>query len=86
MNAHSFLPTPTTTPIFEGGNEICKKVNRGANFKNICMGNQKGEGRRNVKVIGSCDFFVFIFSLVAMMVLNFAFRKSSLEDFFQKNI
>ena len=58
----------------------------GANFKNICMGNQKGEGRGNVKVIASCDFFIFIFSLLAMMVINFAFRKSSLEEFFQKNI
>ena len=50
------------------------------------MGNQKGEGRGNVKVIGSCDFFIFVFSLLAMMVINFAFRKSSFEDFFQKNI
>ena len=48
------------------------------------MGNQKGEGRGNVKVMGSYDFFIFIFSLLAMMLTNTVFRKSNLEDFFFK--
>ena len=54
----------------------------GANFKKICLGNQKGKGRRNGKVIGSCDFFIFIFSLLGMAVTNAVFRKSSIEDLF----
>ena len=48
------------------------------------MGNQKGEGRGNAKVIGDCDFFIFIFSLLAMMVTNPVFRKSRLEIVFLK--
>ena len=54
----------------------------GANLKKIRMGNQKGEGRGNAKVIGDCDFFIFIFSLLAMMVTNPVFRKSRLEIVF----
>ena len=54
----------------------------GANLKKICMGNQKGEGRGNAKVIGDCDFFIFIFSVLAMMVTNPVFRKSRLEIVF----
>ena len=50
------------------------------------MGNQKGESRGNAKVIMSCDFFVFIFSLLAMMVTNTVFRKSNLEDLFLKKV
>ena len=46
------------------------------------MGHQKGEGRGNAKVIGDCDFFIFIFSLLAMMVTNPVFRKSRLEIVF----
>ena len=44
------------------------------------MGNQKGEGRGGANVTGRCSFFIFIFSLLAMMVTNTAFRKSSLEN------
>ena len=40
------------------------------------------EGRGNAKAIGSCDFFIFIFPLLAMMVTNTVLRKSSLEDLF----
>ena len=54
----------------------------GANLKKIRMGNQKGEGRGNAKVIGDCDFFIFIFSVLAMMVTNPVFRKSRLEIVF----
>ena len=54
----------------------------GANLKKIRMGNQKGECRGNAKVIGDCDFFIFIFSLLAMMVTNPVFRKSRLEIVF----
>ena len=50
------------------------------------MGNQKEKGRENAKVIGSCDFFIFIFSLLAMMVTNTVFRKSCLEYLFLKNV
>ena len=53
-----------------------------ANLKKIRMGNQKGEGRGNAKVIGDCDFFIFIFSVLAMMVTNLVFRKSRLEIVF----
>ena len=45
-------------------------------------GNTMEEGRGNAKVIGSCDFFIFIFPLLAMMVTNTVLRKSSLEDLF----
>ena len=44
------------------------------------MGNQKEEGRGNAKVIRRCDFFIFIFSLLAMMVTNTVFKNSSLEN------
>ena len=53
-----------------------------ANFKKICIRNQKRKGRGNVKVIGSCDFFIFVFSLLPMVVTNTVSRKSSLEDLF----
>ena len=46
------------------------------------MANQKGEGRRNEKIIGRCEFSNFIFSLLAMIVTNTVFRKSSLENLF----
>ena len=46
------------------------------------MGNQKGEDRRNAEVIRRCDFFIFVFSLLALIVTNTVFRKSSLEKFF----
>ena len=39
------------------------------------MGNQKGEGRGNTKAIESCDFFIFIFWLLALIVTNTVFRK-----------
>ena len=51
-------------------------------LKKIGMGNQKGEGRGNAKVIVRCDFFIFIFSLLAMMVTKTVLRKSSLENLF----
>ena len=37
------------------------------------MENQKREGRGNAKVIGRCDFFIFIFSLLAVTVTNTVF-------------
>ena len=56
MNTHSSLPPPSSTPLFEGENEISKKLGRGNNFlKKICMGNQKREDRRNAKFIGRSD-------------------------------
>ena len=71
MNTHSFLPPTSPTPVFRRGNEISKKLSRGSMFqKNICIENQMGEGRENAKVIGSCDFFILIFELLAMMVTN----------------
>ena len=59
-----------------------------ANVKKICMGNQKREGRENAKTKASCVFFffIFIFSLLAMMVTNTVVRKSSLEDLFLKKL
>ena len=33
MNAHSSLPPPSPTPVFEGGNEISKKLRRGEQIK-----------------------------------------------------
>ena len=48
------------------------------------MGNQKGGGRGNAKVIGRCNFIIFIFSLLALMVTNTNFRKSNLENLFKK--
>ena len=84
MGKHSFLQPLSTTPVVCRGNEIYEKLGRGggANFKKICIRNQKRKGRGNVKVIGSCDFFIFIFSLLPMVVTNTVSRKSSLEDLF----
>ena len=74
---HYPLPVP---PLF-----LKREMKLGrADYKKICIGNQKGEGRRNAKVIVSCDFFTFIFSLLTMMVTNTVFRKSNLEDLFLK--
>ena len=42
------------------------------------MGNQKGEGRGNAKTIESCDFFIFIFWLLALIVTNTVFRNIEL--------
>ena len=82
MNTHSSLPPPSPTPFFWRGKIKFQKKERGAIFKKIGMGNQKGEGRGNAKGIARCDFFSFIFSLLAMMVTNTDFRKSSLENLF----
>ena len=83
MSTHSFLQPLSTTPVVGRGNEIYEKLGRGgeANFKKICIRNQKRKGRGNVKVIGSCDFFIFIFSLLAMVVTNTVSRKFSLDLF-----
>ena len=54
-------------------------------FKKICRENQNGEARRNAKFIGRWDFFIFIFSLLTMMVTDAVFRRSCLENLFQKN-
>ena len=58
----------------------------GAIFKKFCMGNQKGEGRGNARSYGDVIFFIFIFSLLAIMVTNTVFRKSSLENLFLEKI
>ena len=58
MNTHSSLPPPSPTFFVEGGNEISKKLGRGSKLR---MRNQKGEGRGNGKIIGSCDFSHFHF-------------------------
>ena len=46
-------PLPVPTLVFERGMKFQKKWAAGANFKKICTGNQKGEGRGNAKVIGN---------------------------------
>ena len=84
MNTHSSPPPPSSTPFFEGGMKFPRKMRRRAIFKKIYMGNQKGGGRGNAKVIGRCNFIIFIFSLLALMVTNTNFRKSSLENLFKK--
>ena len=56
MNTHSSLPSPSPTTFLKEGNEISTKLSRASSFfKNICMGNQNREGRRNAKAIGRCD-------------------------------
>ena len=73
------LPVPPT--FLKGGwSEISKKLGRVSNLKKICVGNQKGEGRRDTKVIGR--FFIFNFSLLVMMVTDTVFRESSIENLF----
>ena len=85
MNTHSSLtPPPPPPPFLNGRNEISKKWVGGAIFKKICMGNQKVQGRGNTKVVGRCDFFIFIFSLLAMIVIDTIFEKSSLRNPFLK--
>ena len=81
MNIHSSLLLPSPTPFLKGEIKFPKKWVGGANLKKNCIGNQKGVG--NAKVTGNCDFFIFIFSLLAMMVT--VFRKSSLEDLLLKS-
>ena len=46
------------------------------------MGNEKWEGRRNVKATWRCNIFMLIFLLLVMMVTNTVFRESSLENLF----
>ena len=57
----------------------------GAIFKKICRENQNGEGRGKCKGHREMGFFYFHFLLLAMMVTDAVFRKSSLENLFQKN-
>ena len=80
-----FYPLSVPLLFLKEGNKITKKLSRGSIFKNISRGNQKGEGRGNAKVIERCNFFIFIFSLLAMMVTGTVFRKASLENLFLKN-
>ena len=57
---------PLWVSLFLKGEMKCtKNFVWGANFQN-----QKEEGRGNAKFIESCDFFIFFFSLLAMMVTN----------------
>ena len=62
------------------GTKFSKTWVGGAIFIKIRMGNQKGEGGGNAKVTARCDFFILIFSLLATIVTNTVFRKSSLEN------
>ena len=82
QNTHRSLPHPCSTPFFEGGMKLLQNWVEGAILNKICLGNQKGEGRGNAKVVGRCDFFIFIFSLLAMMVINTVFKKFTLENIF----
>ena len=77
-----FYPLSVPLLFLKEGNKITKKLSRGSIFKNISRGNQKGEGRGNAKVIERCNFFIFIFSLLAMMVTGTVFRKASLENLY----
>ena len=65
---------PLWVSLFLKGEMKCtKNFAWGANFQN-----QKEEGRGNAKFIESCDFFIFFFSLLAMMVTNTGFSKLGL--------
>ena len=56
MNTHSSPPPPSPTHSLIREVKFQKYWEGGATFKKISMRNQKGQGRANAKVIGSCDF------------------------------
>ena len=66
MKTHYFSTPPT--PFFKGEDKVSKKLGRGRNFLRKSVGETK-MGR---------DFFIFIFPLLAIMVTDTAFSKSSL--------
>ena len=66
MKTHQFS-TPSHS-FFKGEDEVSKKLGRGRNFLRKSVGETK---------IGY-SFFISIFSLIAIMIIDTAFRKSSL--------
>ena len=82
MNTHSSLPPPSLSPFLTRRNEISEKLGRGSNLKKFFFegGGPKRRGRGNAKVIGRWDFYIFIFSQLAMMVTDTVFRKSNFEN------
>ena len=65
---HWLVSLPPTTPFFKGEDRVSKKLGKERNF----FGKSVGETKMR------WDFFIFIFSLLAIMVTDTAFRKSRL--------
>ena len=82
MNIHRFLPIVSSNLFFEGG-YWSKKAGRGSTSLKYMWEKPKG-GEEMQRSLGRWDFFIFIFSLLAIMVTDTAFRKSNLGIFFKK--
>ena len=54
-------------------------------LKNLC-GKLKGGGGGNTMVVGGWHFFIFIFSLLAVMATDTVFGNSSLGNLFLKKV
>ena len=76
MNTHSFYPPPFL------GNENSKKLGSGGtSFSKNHQGKPKGDETENTKVVGVLwCFFILIYSLKAIMVIETACRNSFSES------
>ena len=82
MNTHSFLPP---SPSFlKVGNEISKKFAKRSNFKKIFGENQEWRKEEKQRLQGRWCFFIFIFSILAIMVTGPVFGKFSLANTLSK--
>ena len=64
-------------PFFcEGWGSISKKLDKKGNFLKLLLVTPQGEVKKNTKIALEWDFFIFIFSLLAIMVTDTVFRKS----------
>ena len=64
-------------PFFcEGWGSISKKLDKKGNFLKLLLVKPQGEVKKNTKIALGWDFFIFIFSLLAIMVTDTVFRKS----------
>ena len=86
MNAHSFLPLPTRPALYlKEGNKSPKKIGQGEQFLKKSVGEtKKGRGEEMQRSQGGWNFFLFIFSLLAIIGTDTVFKKSSLGNLFLK--
>ena len=79
-----FYPSPYRIPFFKQGRWYFQKLGQGEQFFKKNLGEtRKGRGEESKGRIGAgWDIFIFLFSLLAMMVTNTDFRMSSLRNLF----
>ena len=84
MNTHSSLHLPLPPLFLKGEMKFPKNWVGRLNFKKSVWKTKRGEVEEIQRLQGVMIFFIFLLSLLAMMVTNTVFRKSSSEDLFLK--